>query len=149
MNSYLHKMQLQLQVWTTDYSGLLAGETLFDDVDVHKYEVYESLFKEVSSEFDTITQMALEVLMHSLLLILERQAKDQLPGGKYWNPSKDTCTRAAHVGATNTVSERDFGQLDLLVRTKPVLCALKPLCYGEITRPANGCMHCHMMNGRR
>ena len=34
-----------------------------------------------------LTQQALEMCMHSILLVLERLAADQLPGGKYFIPS--------------------------------------------------------------
>jgi hypothetical protein len=40
-------------------------------------------------ELDTLTQMALELLSHSILLILDRQAKDQLHTGKYADPSPE------------------------------------------------------------
>jgi hypothetical protein len=52
---------------------------------VHKDDVYESLFDDCDPELDTLTQMALELLSHSILLILDRQAKDQQNN---WSPSK-------------------------------------------------------------
>jgi hypothetical protein len=55
----------------------------------------------------------------SILLVLERQAQDQLPGGKYHQPSEAMKKQAASVPTTNTISERDFAILDILIRTKP------------------------------
>ena len=46
--------------------------------------------------------------------VIERQAKDQLPGGKYWTQSSDE-----HLPSTNNMSERDFAQLDILLSLKP------------------------------
>lgn len=59
------------------------------------------------------------MLMHGLLLILERQAHDQLPGGKYSNPSESVKNISSTVPSTNMASEQDFAVLDLLVRSKP------------------------------
>ena len=60
-----------------------------NDIPIHKDKIYESLFGDYEANFDSMTQAALEMSMHGLLLILERQAKDQLPGGKFWDPSQD------------------------------------------------------------
>ena len=73
--------------------------------------------------------MALELLVHSILLILDRQAKDQLPSGKYADPSPELMEQAKCVPKTNTVSERDFGSLDLLLRMKP---AASTICFESI-----------------
>ena len=59
---------------------------------------------------------ALELLCIFMLLILERQCEDQLPGGIYW---EEDVTKWSNVPATNMVGERDFAVLDLLVRQKP------------------------------
>ena len=53
----------------------------------NKDGVYEALFKpKEDHDFDSLRQQALEVLVHGLLLILERQAHHQLPRGKCWSP---------------------------------------------------------------
>jgi hypothetical protein len=55
-----------------------------------------------------------------MLIILERQCKDQLPGGKYWDFELATIDKLLTVvPTTNTLSERDFAQLDILMRTNP------------------------------
>ena len=57
--------------------------------------------------------------MDAILIIIECQCADQLPGGKYWNPSPSMIAAASSVPMTNKASEADFGILDLLVRIKP------------------------------
>ena len=87
---------------------------------VHKDAIFEALFESTGDpDFDTLTQRALELIMHGKLLILERQAQNQLRGGKYWNPSETDTNIASNVPTTNMASERDFAHLDLLIRTKP------------------------------
>ena len=123
LNPHLFQMKLQLEAWSKDSSSLLDGtETLLptDLVCIHKDIVYDSLFADTDdAELDTLTQEALEISMTSLLLILERQAQDQLPGGKYWEPSESLKQSTSNVPTTNVVSERDFAILDMLVRQKP------------------------------
>ena len=68
---------------------------------------------------DTYIKMALEMICHGLLLILEQQAKDQLPGGKMFSPDTHLCQLVANVKGTNIVSEQDFAQLDWLLQIKP------------------------------
>ena len=45
--------------------------------------------------------------------------EDDLPGGIYDNPSARLLSETKSVPQTNTVSERDFAQLDRLLRKKP------------------------------
>jgi E1A/CREB-binding protein len=47
--------------------------------------------------------MALEIAFGAMLLIVERQAKDQLPGGRYWNMSQAVKDKTAGVPTTNAV----------------------------------------------
>ena len=50
---------------------------------------------------------------------MERQAQDQLPGGKYAGPSPDLVAQTQNVPAKNMASERDLGVFDLLLHLKP------------------------------
>lgn len=128
LNSDLAKLQAKLDQWSKDATPLLDGsEAIFENVVIHRDALFESLFhdEEGSIQMDTFTKMALEMICHGLLLILERQAKDQLPEGKYSQPNEHLCSLTAHLKGTNIVSERDFAQLDWLLRIKPagtVLC---------------------------
>ena len=90
------------------------------DVKIHKDKLYEKLFEDTGNiEFVVLVQQSLEIISHAFLIILERQAIDQLPGGKYWNSDDQIQKAAENVPTTNKASESDFAILDLLIRTKP------------------------------
>lgn len=120
LNPYLELLKYKLAEFCSDCSPLLAGEIVFQNVPVNKASVYDTLFSETDDPVaETYTQMALELAVGGMLLILERQVKDQLPGGKFYDPRVEVQFRASALPATNTCSERDFAQLDMLMRTKP------------------------------
>ena len=122
MNPHLLQMKNKLEVWGIDASPLLRGKSMFDpkDVELHRDKIWDQLFMQTENvSFDTLTQQALEMCMHSLLLVLERLSHDQLPGGKYFSPSDSVKKIAKNVPKTNKISEADFAILDLLIRKKP------------------------------
>ena len=104
-NEHLLHMKQAMEQWATDASPVLNQTALFDEdkVKINKDDIYDALFAETDPVLESLTQLALEVLFSSLLIILERQAQDNLPGGKYWNPSKksirtgSTCTKNKHL----------------------------------------------------
>ena len=57
---------------------------MFDEqvVPIRQDEMYESLFKEQSVQLETLTQEALDIILNSWIILFERLAQDQLPGGK-------------------------------------------------------------------
>ena len=56
---------------------------------LNKDELYHKLFKESGNdEFDVLTIQALEHIFHAILVIVERQAFDHLPGGIHHCPSE-------------------------------------------------------------
>ena len=71
------------------------------------------------ADLNILTQQVLEVICHSLLVVLERQSADQLPGGKHWHSSDNISKAAENVPTTNKASESDLAVLELLIRTKP------------------------------
>ena len=105
-------MMLLVYSWEVQFSMNVIFNTT-------KMLYWESLFKETTEEFDILTQQALEMILHAVLIILERQCVDQLPGGKYWHASNSIKICSESVPTTNKASERDFAILDLLIRTKP------------------------------
>ena len=120
LNGPLSHMLETLKKWSVDATPLLEQEPLFRDMDIHKDAMYNELFADQQdADFQTYTQVALEMVLTGIVLILERQAKDQLEGGKYFNPTPTQQESAKNVPTTNTVSERDFAILDILVRLKP------------------------------
>ena len=117
LNPQILQMKLCLQRWCNNAQTILDGEeTLFPEF-TEKDEVWNSLFSQdkSSEEVDSICVQALEIAMNCILLILERQAVDHLPGGKYFQNTKSNSV----VPATNIASERDFAILDRLMRCKP------------------------------
>ena len=119
-------LKLKLSDFCKDSSSILSGEiNIFGDDDEvidlhHRDELYVKLFEDSGDcEFEVLTQQALEVIFHAILIILERQCIDQLPGGDYWHASDKIQKAAANVPTTNMASESDFAIIDLLIRTKP------------------------------
>ena len=94
----------KLQKWGHDASSIFEGEQLFMDIPIHKDEIYESLFAD--ADLDSLPQMCLKLLSYRIMLILDRQGKDQLPNGKYTDPSLVLAEQTKSVPKTNTVSER-------------------------------------------
>lgn len=120
LNPHLSHLQVQLENLSKDASPLMNAQPVFPHTELHKDDIYHSLFLVTGDAVDeTYTQMALELICGGMMLILERQAKDQLPGGKFYLPDEKEAERSRNVPTTNTCSERDFGQLDALMRLKP------------------------------
>ncbi len=112
----------KLKLWAVNAKSSLEGEPLFDvtKVELHKYELYEELFSDTGDvDMEAFTPAALEMIVTGTVLILERQAKDQLEGGMFFGRSEELQNSAKNVPTTNTISERDFAILDILVRLKP------------------------------
>lgn len=114
-------MQECFEQWSMDASPLLEGATLFDEeiIPIHRNDIFDSLFQEESVQLETLTQEVLEIMFNSWIILFERQAQDQLPGGKYASPSSEQLAQAANVPATNMASERELGVFDLRLHFKP------------------------------
>jgi len=121
LNTRLHQLQVCLEKWSKDASTVLDDKCVFskDDASITRDEVYQSLTEPADPLVDTYTQMALEFCCGAMLIILERQGRDQLPGGRYSDLDPIVTEHLKAVPTTNTVSERDFAQLDYLMRVKP------------------------------
>ncbi len=80
----------------------------------------KSLLKDTDNpKLDHYTKIALEMYSNQCLIILEGQGKDQLPGGKYFAPDEHIIEISENVPPTNMCAERDFSQLNWLMRFKP------------------------------
>lgn len=113
-------MRCPIGTWSRDASSALEKEGVFaeDVAAITKDDIFEALTAPSENPvLDMYTQMAFEICCSGMLIILERQ--DHLPGGKYWALSDPEINLVASVPTTNTVSERDYAQLDILMRTKP------------------------------
>ena len=66
-----------------------------------------------------ICQEILQLLCCAFSSLLLRMVADHLSGGKYDSPSTDLVEQTKSVLTTNTISERDYAKLDLLLHEKP------------------------------
>ncbi|XP_035673217.1 uncharacterized protein LOC118413793 [Branchiostoma floridae] len=105
----------------------LLPDNQFESVATLRRCILQTLSED--EELDLLTQQALEVVCAAILILLERQAEEQLPGGKYWQPSEAEQQKSQHVPTTNVVSERDFAVLNNLVRSKPNASSLSCEAY--------------------
>ena len=98
LNPYLFRLKIKLSALCNDASSIFNGGIVFNpaDVDHHEDILWEKLFEETTDEFDVLTQQALEVILHAILIIIERQCVDQLPGGKYWHASELIVTSSSN-----------------------------------------------------
>ena len=117
----MHQLQLSLQRFAEDSNPLMSGECAFgeDVVKVTKDDMYESLLRKTDDEFDILAQQILEVLCIVLMIVLEKQCQDQLPGGKYATVTDYLLLQGSSCPASNIVSERDFAVFDNFLHSKP------------------------------
>ena len=54
---------------------------------------------------DSLTQIAVELIATEMLILVERQASSQLPGGKHWSPTRSLQKSSSNVPKTNVVGE--------------------------------------------
>ena len=121
LNPYLQQLQASLQALATDASPLFDGKGIFSEESAPEAsDVLKSLCHSgQGEEFDILTQQAAELICSAILLVLENQCQDQLPGGRYFNASNEIQEQASAVPATNVISERDFVVFDVLLKTRP------------------------------
>ena len=79
--------------------------------------IYDSLLK--PNENDATVLEILQAIFTAFSVLLQRMVKDHLPGGEYDQPHDEMLRETKSVPETNVVSERDFAQLDRLLREKP------------------------------
>ena len=108
MNPPLHQLQLSLEKLCKNAEPLLEGDPIFNEsiAPVNKDHIYNELFKVPDDqELQIMTQQMLELLCAAILLVVERQCEDQLPGGKYFDPSEKLKIQASNVVTSNIISE--------------------------------------------
>ena len=124
INPYLVNLKHELDSLSKNASSVLKGRLIFRDDDsyatINKDEVFDKLFEGTDDEeFEVLTCQALEQIFTAILVILERQAKNQLEGGAYFRPSLEVTESASNVPAHNKISESCFGGLGFLINAKP------------------------------
>ena len=102
LNSTLHAVQQKLETWKDDPQGLMDGDTCVPGIRIQQDDLYDCVMEPLEDgHIHSMCVQALQLICCALLLILERQCQDNLPGGKYWEPTEDMKARYANVPATN------------------------------------------------
>ncbi|KAJ8346801.1 hypothetical protein SKAU_G00282020 [Synaphobranchus kaupii] len=112
-------MLSSLQVWSSDGSVAMKRGSVFA-VQPLDNELTAKIFGEVeNAEENAFTQLVIELISAEMLIVLQRQASIQLPGGKHWEPRTPVQQMAKTVPKTNMLGECDMAVLDNLLRSKP------------------------------
>ena len=88
MNRYYAEAQEKFQSWSHDASQVLrpSPPSVFADVAIKDEVALDSLMTPTFNNGKIITM--LQDLCQACLIIIERQLKVLLPGGRYWDPSE-------------------------------------------------------------
>lgn len=115
------QLKRKCEQWAKDSSSLLHHEDIvFPGTEINRDEVYDKLFKVQNDTTDQLTLEALQIVMASFLLLINRQVGDTFPYTDSVSLTSDNIRMETKLmPKTNTISERDFDQLDLIKRTKP------------------------------
>ena len=119
MNSDWELLYNSVLTLSKDATDLLHGEPIFTNVSITKDCVWVDLFTTQDTEFQSKTKECLQKVLCSFIPLLLRQLHDQLPGGKYHQPSQKVIEETAGVPRHNKISEANFGDLDRLVKRAP------------------------------
>jgi len=107
----------KLKEWANDSSDLLTGnDLLFTEIPL-KGDVLTELLS--PSPYDDLATECLQIMFKSFVSLMERLLQDHLDGGKFSESSSELSENTRSVPCTNTISERDFPQLDRFLRMKP------------------------------
>ena len=118
LNPMWNDLKVKLDRCSKNAHEMLSGEALLEN-DLSKDVVFDTLFAETNDpELDLLTQECLELICCCCVTMINRQLKDQLPGGKYHQPSTDVMEETEKCHTTNILSERDFAQMDRKVKQK-------------------------------
>lgn len=119
MSGIYTQLQAKFQEWSADSSPLLDGTARpFLNSVVNLTDTVLSRLLE-PHDTDAVTLEILQVLCTVYAAYTSRLLVDHLPGGQFHSASDDLRQETASVSSTNVVSERDFAQLDRLLREKP------------------------------
>ncbi|XP_069103061.1 putative leucine-rich repeat-containing protein DDB_G0290503 [Argopecten irradians] len=118
MNEHWLQLKVFLEQYQQHPEDLLKGNQTFRGASIDKDEVYEKLI-EPNAQYDKPTLEAIQSICRAMLPVITRQLEDQLPGGKYDNPSADLVQETSTAPLTNRLSEADFSDLDRSVNQAP------------------------------
>ena len=117
LNTVWYELQVLLERCSQNKSTLLYRNCSLPGGILRKDSVYEELFCDTGDEeFDVLTVECSEICC-SCLVLVNRQLKGQLPGGKFYQLAPDVIEETSQK--TNILSERGFAQMDRKVSQKP------------------------------
>lgn len=118
MNMHYLELYTFLSEQSNDASDFMKGSSPFPDMVEHD-SILHDLIQIKDSEDCVQAESIAQTLFTSLKGLLERQLKDQLPGGKYANASDNVKKESLSTLKHNKLPEFLFGQLDYIVRCRP------------------------------
>jgi len=110
-----------LECNSTDPTPIMTAQPVFtnDAATITKDHLYHNLFLNSNNIDDEETRKALMLICNNMAILVKRQLKDQLPGGKYFMPSAEVVEATNSAPLHNKISEADFSDLDRLVTRAP------------------------------
>ena len=118
MNGRFQTLLSCLDEWAVNYFTVVSGNAIvFEDFPPTVHAIYECLFS--PSEYDSIIEEILTVLFGAFSSLLTHLVGEHLPDGKYDATNISLIAETKSFPKTNTISERDFAQLDCFLREKP------------------------------
>lgn len=118
MSAVYQALHASFESWANDASTLLDGSGKpFPECSIEVDNLSDELFS--PHENDASVQVVLQLLCAAFSTLSSRQLADHLTGGKYGEFEDSVAKEVQSVPKTNRASEKDFAQLDRLVREKP------------------------------
>ena len=119
-NTWLHVIK-KLEEFATNAELMMEGAEIVLNGVVSKDEIYNKLLKPtMDTQLEDLTQECLWLLCCSCSILLQRQLQDQLPNGKYYQPSQKIMQETTGVPKQNIISEWNFAPpLDGQLSQKP------------------------------
>lgn len=120
-----HYMELMNYMDTLDATQFMNGNSLLtfaSNEHLHNSAIFKSLIK--TTDIDEKVATVLEVLIPTLINVLQSLLKDYLPGGEWYNSDESVKEKVKGTPKHNKFSETVFGQLDRILREKPNISIL-------------------------
>ena len=119
VNSFFAQAQTKLGQWSRDASEVLSGTATLFPADTIVDDIFTILLAPRNDVDDGKVKEVVQLFCKCILEVAERQVGDQLPGGKYDQPSATLQEEAASCTANNISGERIFAKLDASIKRAP------------------------------
>lgn len=125
LNTYYAEAKTVLAQWAENSTSVIAGDasTIFSGVDLKRDDTLTSLTS--SCDTDAETAELFSKMCSKILEVMDRQLADQLPGGKFWDPSDHLQAQSRSCSSTNMSGERIFGRVDSTLKRAPNMTSEK------------------------